>query len=414
MIDARYVRAKYLAQGRVYVLDILTDFDGQNRSAHLLLLSKFLVPRPITDLLYSSAWERALGEPVLPALNRFIGEGHLVRAGLAERVAQTCELDEVKALLERRGLLATGDKEDMITALIRHDPEGMRAVVEGRIVLECTEAGRAIAEDYLARQAEKRDKAEERVQALLQNRQFKQAAHAAVSFESERVFPGGVELGISANEFWQHHDAARDAMILRRIFNVETDDINAFDHTKRNQFRIAVCMMYLWGTEEVDQWLPSDFARQPADADYSAIAHALIAGALEHMAPDAMPPVTGATSPLTRQHVVEHVATAQVEHMAPQLRHLDLHGLDLSGVNLNGADLRGVNLCSADLRGAHLAGADLAHAKLRKACLRFADLSDANLFAADLRGADLYGADLQGANLDDATLTGATLPANER
>ncbi len=69
------------------------------------------------------------------------------------------------------------------------------------------------------------------------------------------------------------------------------------------------------------------------------------------------------------------------------LKHLDLHAIDLSGAdlveaNLMKADLEGANLTKADLRRTNLLGANL-----RKADLRAADLRKANLRKADFRGA---------------------------
>jgi hypothetical protein len=79
------------------------------------------------------------------------------------------------------------------------------------------------------------------------------------------------------------------------------------------------------------------------------------------------------------------------------LRHADLTGMDLSGLDFRGADLSG-----ADLTGASLAGADLTAARLTGASIGTADLTAANLEFAQLDTASpavliAAGAQLRGA-----------------
>lgn len=96
------------------------------------------------------------------------------------------------------------------------------------------------------------------------------------------------------------------------------------------------------------------------------------------------------------------------------LRHADLQGQVLSGVDLRdadlrGASLRGANLSFSDLRGAILADADMRHATLIGANLEATDLGGADLRRATLGGADLGAADLEGADLRDAVFFGVVL-----
>ena len=113
-----------------------------------------------------------------------------------------------------------------------------------------------------------------------------------------------------------------------------------------------------------------------------------------------------------------------------QLRHADMTGLHLKGVDfsrailshakltganldhalLNGADLHKANLDDARLEFSSLQGkVDLTRAQLRRAKLAWANLEGATLFFAQLQNAKLDNAHLEQADLKSANLQGATL-----
>jgi TIR domain/Pentapeptide repeats (8 copies) len=96
------------------------------------------------------------------------------------------------------------------------------------------------------------------------------------------------------------------------------------------------------------------------------------------------------------------------------LRHADLHGMDLccadlSNVDLAYADLRYANLHDTKFGNANLGYADLRDTDLHNADLHNADLSHTNLRDADLGNADLRDADLRDADLSNAKLNSAYL-----
>jgi uncharacterized protein YjbI with pentapeptide repeats len=101
------------------------------------------------------------------------------------------------------------------------------------------------------------------------------------------------------------------------------------------------------------------------------------------------------------------------------LRHADLGGAFMSGINLGFARLENAILRQASLEGATLRNARLEGADMMLAQLQGADLSDAHLDQAtltisglqgvNLSNATMKGADLQLARLDDANLSSADL-----
>lgn len=98
--------------------------------------------------------------------------------------------------------------------------------------------------------------------------------------------------------------------------------------------------------------------------------------------------------------------------------------VDLAGVNLSGMSFRDINLTGANLTEANLSWATLINGVLTGACLKQADLRSVNLnrvnleqanlsrsklTKADLRLANLQGVDLNWAELQEADLSGANL-----
>ena len=109
-------------------------------------------------------------------------------------------------------------------------------------------------------------------------------------------------------------------------------------------------------------------------------------------------------TPMTRSEVLDLIVQAREHNLRPNLRGVDMQGVDLRGADLRGADLRGADLRYADLRGASLRYADMGGASLRYADLRGADLRGASLRGASLRYADLREADLRYADLREADM----------
>lgn len=91
------------------------------------------------------------------------------------------------------------------------------------------------------------------------------------------------------------------------------------------------------------------------------------------------------------------------------LQHLDLRGVDLSGVDLTRKNLSHLDLSLTCFNGAKLTDSDLSHSNLSMASLHGASLSGANLAHANFFGADLTSAFLMRSNFENADLSYANL-----
>jgi uncharacterized protein YjbI with pentapeptide repeats len=96
-------------------------------------------------------------------------------------------------------------------------------------------------------------------------------------------------------------------------------------------------------------------------------------------------------------------------YLRPDLREINLQGVDINGAYLAEADLSRVDFSGRDLSGALLHEADFTGAKFNGTNLRKAKLGRSILFRADLIKANLEGAELQAADFRQAHLMGANL-----
>ena len=225
-------------------------FDWKNSKAHLLLLSKFISAQEASYFAKSGEWDKVLRESPEKAIRRFVDEGVLTRADLAAVLSYKYNASELRDLLKQRKLAVSGAKAELVQRLIQADKEGTMKLASGSALLTCTEAGRKIAEQYLASEKNKRIEVEQRVIGSLANRMFEEASSAVANYEAEQVFSRG--MGID----WKHYDHKREVQILNSIFNDKPEIVCLLGDAKLEPLRIAAAMMALWGESKAGKWLP--------------------------------------------------------------------------------------------------------------------------------------------------------------
>ncbi len=222
--------------------------DWKKSPAHLLLLSKFLSPKSSEYFSESDAWRDALGEAPGKAIERFLGEGVIQLANVSECLAYEYRVSDLKSMLRQRGLPVSGRKRELIARLVEADAEGMEEVISGVPIFQCSNLGRAIAEDYLIREQEKQYEIEQQVLDALWRRRFKESSRLVASFDAQRVFPRKGQ-----------YELTRDMAMLKTIFTSVPEALSLLTDDQLEQLRIAAGMMFLWGANKAKKWLPSDF-----------------------------------------------------------------------------------------------------------------------------------------------------------
>jgi hypothetical protein len=236
--------------------------DWLKSSARLLLLSRFLTPREIgkRDFLSGFHWEEgaeALGESPRKTIERFLAEGLLEQADLAERIGCKFKVNDLKTVAKQHSLPVSGRKDDLIARLIQADPAGIKEALADCTVLRCSERGRTISEQYLAEEREKRAIAERHVLEALSNRQFIKAVQTMAAFEAKQVFLRG--LVAMGRKSWEDYDPTRDAETLSHIFHVKPKVLASLsDEQRLEHLRMATAIRYLWGRGYKEYPLPED------------------------------------------------------------------------------------------------------------------------------------------------------------
>ena len=227
--------------------------DWRKSSAHLLLLTRVLEPCTVGDFAKSDNWKEVLKEPPQQAIRRFTDEGMIVHANLGEHLGYKFKVNELKNFLKQRGLAVSGRKDDLVTRLVEADPDGMKEAVAGLNVLRCTEQGRAIAEQYLNSEKEKRAKAEQKALDTLMDRKFREASQLVAAFEAEQVFPRGLNID------WKNHNTSHDVEMLTAIFSCKPSQLSSLSGDHLEQVRLNASMRHLWGYSYGAYPLPPDF-----------------------------------------------------------------------------------------------------------------------------------------------------------
>ncbi len=93
-------------------------------------------------------WREVLGEDPLEVTHSLCEKGLLVRASLADHLGYRFNVDELKGLLEARGLSTSGRKDELILRLVNADYTGMWKVVSGLELLQCSAEGIKLIEQY--------------------------------------------------------------------------------------------------------------------------------------------------------------------------------------------------------------------------------------------------------------------------
>jgi hypothetical protein len=228
-----------------------------------LLLSKFLTRKEIGDSALSDGiWSRVLGEGTQTTIKRFVDENLLEYADLDGLVEFKFKATELKEMLKRRSLPVSGRKGDLIARLIQADSETMQKAVHGLTVLKCTEKGRELAEQYLAKEQENKKNVERLILDALRVYDFKTACMFSASYEAEKLFPrdplilGQTYDPVRAAARLKEYNSAEDVEMLKKMFECKPKILGRLNEEHLNLVRIAAGMTHLWGSGEGESWLP--------------------------------------------------------------------------------------------------------------------------------------------------------------
>src|SRR5690606_8503422 len=144
-------------------------------------------------------------------------------------------------MLRERELVVSGRKADGIARLVAADAAGMEDKVAQISAYVCTETGRALAEDYVNCEAERRRCARARSLEFLCAGKLRQAGAIVAEYEASQVFPRG--LGVD----WNQRPSPEDIRKLERILgerpailkNVASDEWEPLQRSARHELILS-------------------------------------------------------------------------------------------------------------------------------------------------------------------------------
>lgn len=231
-------------------LTTMVDVEGSMKSrrdrAFLLLLSKFIHPSDVRDL--PDYWREPLHEAPQAAAQRMSREGLIEPAPLEVKLEIRFKVTELKSLLRGEGLKCSGKKADLIARIIEHDLTAIRKMAGSWEVFQCSEAGRALAEEFQVACETERNEAEREVLAFLTQGDYRGAVLRMAKYETVQVFWRG--LGVD----WAHYDPRGQEQTLRYMFAGWPGILQQVDSNLRDPLRLGAAMMELFGERTADKW----------------------------------------------------------------------------------------------------------------------------------------------------------------
>ena len=226
--------------------------DWRKSQAHLLLLSKFRSPRRIDDFAKKEEWEEVLKEKPEKAIKRFVKEGYVNKGDLVFKISYKYKVNDLKKILEERGLKKSGRKDELINRLIESDPSGMSKLSKGIDIYICTDIGEKIVEDYLETENKKREVVEKQTIFELSKHNFRKSSKLIANYEAGQVFPRGIGMD------WKNYDTKDDELFLIILFSRKPKILSDISDKELEPMRIGAGMFRLkWNRGQVNNWLSS-------------------------------------------------------------------------------------------------------------------------------------------------------------
>jgi hypothetical protein len=155
------------------------------------------------------------------------------------------------------GLATSGKKIDLIRRLTKANEVAMQSIVKD-VLLQCTPAGRQLAEQYLADEQQRKQVCCDTALDALRKHDFKRAVKTVASYEASQVFSRG--MGID----WTKDDPGDYIDLLDLMFTGKPKILDKYlpslSEQELDQIRVAASMFALGccTVGEVANWLPSE------------------------------------------------------------------------------------------------------------------------------------------------------------
>lgn len=194
----------------------------------LHFLYQFRKPRSIDEFIQRDVWRLFLNENPKATIKRMYELDLLKRSSYSEYINYSCKVDQLKDLLKEKDLPIKGKKSDLIERLVNADPEGLLAKFGQNRLIQCTDKGIDVVNDYIESEKLREEKALDQYIENIQNKKYVNAIKISDEFKINSVNhndprfleDGGKSLGYMSISL-KPQSLQEQALNLELIFNAE-------------------------------------------------------------------------------------------------------------------------------------------------------------------------------------------------
>ena len=219
------------------------NFNWKSSPGHLDLLSKFVKPRDVAQVLDWQYLKETIHENAKDAIDRLIEDGALNPCGIEESAERVLTAAQLKRMLKDLGLKQTGAKEELVARLVTADRAGVERVISRTQVVKCSAIGLALVERYNKDKQSDLDHAKQQSFAALLRSAPKEAYKIHVAYARKYA-----SLDFASN--------SPDVDWLECILSSQPAVLGDVTPNDLKNLQAAACMTQLWHGELATNWLP--------------------------------------------------------------------------------------------------------------------------------------------------------------
>jgi hypothetical protein len=217
------------------------NFDWRRSPGHLSYLACFRNPKE-----GKFAWELLTNESGGSAIERFLRDGALEICELPERVAHKFKVSELKDVLRQHDEKPSGDKTNLIQAVLAVAAEEMKAATRGLLLYKCTKLGWNAITEF------ERAKGDAQARAQTESHEQLLAGNARAAF--------AIFVAFQRSFVWSEYGGRSDKVeVLDFILGSGPAAVGHLELQDLRTLRAAAAMKELWGQTADTVWLPENF-----------------------------------------------------------------------------------------------------------------------------------------------------------
>jgi hypothetical protein len=224
-----------------------SDFDWTASPAHIDLLSKFVSPRDLNQILRWQYLQQSLNEDPKDAIERFAKCGLLLACDLDEIVQRAFSASDLKQMAASQSLITTGSKREIADRLLSFARSTLEQATRSHRFFRCSEEAQKFLDDYDKRREDASKAARQECHNLLLQGNARDAY---------KVYAGVQHKYVTAAFRPNPFDIERLDFVLSSSPRV-VGDMPAPDLAI---LRAAAGMQLLWRDKSLQAWLPEHFS----------------------------------------------------------------------------------------------------------------------------------------------------------